>query len=536
MRAADAAAAAAGISVARLMESAGTEVAESLLDLFPDTLAVLVLCGKGNNGGDGYVAARHLLEHGLAVEVWESSEAPATAEAAQARAALVGAGGRPVPLESASLGRRLAGAPVPATVIIDALLGCGLDRPLTGAVADVVEAINSSEVPVLAVDVPTGVAADSPLLTGPHIKADATVQLAGAKLASAFYPAKAAFARGPGRDVGASVVDIGIPADILEGLSSLTLVTEAWCAQWLPRRSPTSHKYSVGTVTVVAGSSSYSGAAELACRGAWRGGAGLVTLVSDHRHPAAWPETVYLTPGTAATWPPAGLTFKAAGSCIVGPGLTHNAADLLSAVLGWAPGPVVVDAGALAPDVLWPTLEVHRSTQAANHEPASTDTRAYPLILTPHAGEAARLLEIDSAAVGADPVAAATQLSRRSGAVVVLKGPTTVVVAPDGEAAVSTRGHPGMASGGTGDVLAGLLGAVTASLATEHQGEVGHDTVELDHQALATTALFRRACLAVYVHGVAGERAAARYGNSLLASDLVDELGGVLTGLATVGC
>ena len=514
MRAADTAAAAAGISVASLMESAGEKVAARLLELFPATKRVVVLCGKGNNGGDGYVAARRLLERGLALEVWELSQAPTTEAAAEARAAYLEAGGRPSPLTATRFADRLRdGQPA---VILDALLGCGLDRPLAGEVADIVRLLNDSGMTVVAVDVPTGVSADTPRPPGPHVMAHATVQLAGAKVASAFYPARAAFTNGIEPDVGAGVVDIGIPAAILAELSTVELLTQAACTAWLPARSPTAHKYSTGTVTVVAGSNSYAGAAELACRGAWRGGAGLVTLISSHRHPAAWPETVYRAQPADGHWQPAGLTRSAAGACVVGPGLEGATADLLAAVLAWAPGPVVVDAGALAPAVLWPALEglgAAAPVRAARSE-------AIRLILTPHAGEAAKLLQTSPDAVDADPLTSATRLSLRSGAVVVLKGATTVIAAPDGRTAVSTRGHPGMASGGTGDVLAGVLGALTAAGA--HAGD-GVDT------ARPRATLFERACLAVFVHGVAGERAAAQHGYALVASDLVERLSVVLT-------
>jgi NAD(P)H-hydrate epimerase len=514
MRAADAAAAVRGISVTSLMEAAGAGVAERLLAHFPSTRVALVLCGAGNNGGDGYVAARRLLERGVSVEVWESSDTPRTEAAAQARTAFAGEGGVLVPLEPATFARRLADARGSETAIVDALLGCGLDRPLSGTLAEVVDQINGASASVLAVDVPTGVSADALVPPGPHVRAHATVQLAGAKLASAFYPARGAFSREPAPDVEASVVDIGIPADVLDALSTVTLLTQAQCARWTSARPPTAHKYSAGTVTVVAGSSSYSGAAELACRGAWRGGAGLVTLVSPQRHPAAWPETVYraLAPGTA--FPPAGLTHRAAGSCVVGPGLeTDAAADLLAAVVAWAEGPVVIDASALAPAALLPVLEAPAAARAAGSQGERVE-RAF--VLTPHAGEAGRLLDMPPAAVDADPLAAAASLCGLTGSIVVLKGPTTVVAAPDGRRAVSTRGHPGMASGGTGDVLAGLLGALTATAHSE-------------------ATVFERACLAVFVHGVAGERAAARHGDSLVASDLADELGGVLARLASGG-
>src|SRR5690606_31048818 len=195
---------------------------------------------------------------------------------------------------------------------------------------------------------------------------------------------------------------------------------------------------------------------------------------------------------------------------------------LLGPLLAWSPNAVVIDATALLPEALLPALA---------GAPAGLASR---LVLTPHAGEAARLLaqlnldrgdaqgsgpadsrpaETGAAAVNADPLTAAARLAAATDAIVVLKGPTTVVARPDGEAALSSRGHPGMASGGTGDVLAGLIGALTATTKSPRE-------------------LFERTCLAVFMHGVAGENAAARLGDSLLAGDVVEELAGVLAGLA----
>ena len=531
MRAADAAAADAGIPGRTLMAAAGAAVATMVTDLFPACRHVLVLCGKGNNGGDGYVAALRLREAGVTLTVLEVGE-PSTADAAAARSDLQSAGTAPRPLERAALEAWLhdhrrqptnavrsdedllgdtvnVDAAAIDAVVVDALLGCGLDRPLTGRLAQVVESVNASGVPVLSIDVPTGIDADSAALPGPHVEAAATIQLAGAKVASAFYPARLAYGRSRRSEL--DVADIGIPGHILDALSDITLLTAGTVATWLPQRPAWAHKYSAGTVTVVAGSAAYAGAGELACRGAWRGGAGLVTLVGNHQHPAAWPETIHRPLGDE--WPPPGLKHNEAGSCVVGPGLAEAAAGVLPQVLNWAHGTVVIDATALTPAILWAALE--GGSHVPRAEASGGGRNAKPaIVLTPHAGEAGRLLHTSADAVNANPLAAAARLRERSGATVVLKGPSTVVAAADGRLAVSARGHRGMAAGGTGDVLAGLIGALTAT---------DGDT-------------FERTCLAVYVHGVAGERAAAVHGLSLRASDLLAEIGGVLTDLASGGC
>lgn len=475
MRAADAAAADAGMPTQLLMEAAGRAVAEAAGERFPQAARVLLLCGKGNNGGDGYVAARFLAGAGVAVEVLELSAEPAGRDAAGARRALLAHGVTPAALEPPAL----AAALQRADLVVDALLGSGLDRPVRGDLAAVFARVTASGLPVLAVDVPSGVSADSPEIPGAYLSATVTVQLAGAKLASAFYPARTAFGAAP-------VADIGIPASTLEGSSAVLLLDAATVAGWLPARSPDAHKVTAGTVLVVAGSERYLGAAELACRGAYRGGAGLVTLAAPGRAPSGWPEVVLEPLSWASDTPLAALDAidpKRAQVAVIGPGLDPRALPRLPEALERLRGPAVLDAGALAPDdALASAIREHGRC-----------------VVTPHVGEAARLLRRSTAAVLADPLGSAAELAQALGAVCALKLAGTVVAAPDGRLAVSTRGHPGMAVGGTGDVLAGLLGAF-----------------------LVDGDPFERACAAAFVHGVAGERAAARRGLGLVADDLVD--------------
>src|SRR5690606_21853731 len=477
MAEADARAVAAGVPVDALMEAAGRTVARVVRERFPAAGRVLLLCGPGNNGGDGYVAARELAA-GLEVTVLEAAP-PRTEAARGARASLTAVGVEPGALSAGAVDAWLASADPDAAVVVDALLGSGLTRPLGGDLAAVAAALNAGQVPVVAVDVPTGVDADVAVPPGEHVRADVTVQLAGAKVASAFHPARAAFegAR-PGRPAGVVVADIGVPEDVLAAVSPTLWLDREATAAWLPRRAPDDHKYAVGTVTVVAGSRRYLGAGELACRGAWRAGAGLVTLVGAEPHPAAWragaglvtpvgperrpsawPGTIHVPPPGDGEWPPPGLTARAARALVVGPGLDPaepgSSLAALGALLEWAPGRVVLDAGALAPGTFTDHLTELRALAR----------RDAPAVVTPHAGEAARLLaalgrEVD---VRRDPLGAARALAEDTEAVVALKGATTVVAAPDGREAVSDSGHPGLAGGGTGDVLAGAIGALLAA-------------------------------------------------------------------------
>ncbi len=497
MAEADGLAAAAGVPVEALMDAAGRAVAAAVRERFPAARRALVLCGPGNNGGDGYVAAADLVR-GLEVTVLEVTDEPRTDAARDARATLVGRGVTPAHLTGGAVAAWLGAADPDAAVAVDALLGCGLTRPLGGDYAAAAAALNAGDVPVVSVDVPTGVDADRAAVPGEHVRADVTVQLAGAKVASAFHPARASFSGArPGRPAAVLVADIGIPSEVLASVSPTLWLDAEGVAASLPTRAPDAHKYAVGTVTVVAGSARYLGAAELACRGAWRAGAGLVTLVAAERHPSAWPETVVVQ--ASGTWPPPGLTARSSAALVVGPGLDPDEPDsalrALAELLEWAPGRVVLDAGALRPEALAPRLPALRRLEE----------RGAPAVLTPHAGEAARLaggLGVPADPVG-DPLGAARVLSRATRAVVVLKGATTVVASPDGREAVSDAGHPGLASGGTGDVLAGAMGALLAA--------PGGD-------------VFERACAAVYLHGRSGERAARARGVGLVASDVADAL------------
>ncbi|MBX3144929.1 MAG: NAD(P)H-hydrate dehydratase [Trueperaceae bacterium] len=486
----DRAAEAAGISPGELMGRAADGVVRVVVDRFPDARSALVLCGPGNNGGDGYGVAARLLGRGLTVLVLEVSAQPRTVEARAERESFVSSGGVCRALTSALLSDALNAAP---DLVVDALFGVGMKRSLEGELAAAVAMLNEAVGPkVVSVDVPSGVDADSTALSDVHVRADLTVQLAGHKLASLCHPARTAYGE-------TTLVDLGIPADIMDAGSDTLLVDEHTAGTWLTNRAPDANKYSAGTVCVVAGSDQYLGAAELACRGAWRGGAGLVTLVvpvvGNDRFAGAWPETIF-APWDSEAWPPTTLSSKLAGSLVVGPGLAPRVAARLNEFLSWAPGPVVIDAAALGPEVLDDCVRQGQLGQTPD---------SAMRVVTPHAGEAARILGTSAAEVATKPLEAAHEISRRLGSICVLKGPTTVIADPSGRAAISTFGHPGMASGGTGDVLAGLLGALLADPAA------GGD-------------LFTTVAAGVAAHSLAGQIAAEERGRSLIASDLVESL------------
>lgn len=475
MRAADAASADAGIPLLLLMEAAGRVVAEAALRHFSDS-DVLILCGAGNNGGDGYVAARHLLGQ-RRVEVLELADTPSSSDAKTMRGALLAYGLKPQPLTEDTLSDALRDRPL----VIDALFGSGLDRALEAELAEVVRTLNKSDGDVLSIDIPSGLSADTGEILGPHVRATRTVQLAGAKVSSLFHPAKAAFGE-------SEVADIGIPAAILEKQSSVTLLTPETVRPHLPTRAQDTHKYEVGTVLVVAGSAKYLGAAEMACRAALRGGAGLVTLAAEGSFTGTWPELIHerlewhKNPLDAL----ANISDTRAQVRVIGPGLDKRAEPLLPDLIRQRGVPTILDAGALAGGDAWfGAVRAHGRC-----------------VLTPHTGEAAKLLDMPTTELRRDPIASAKTLAAKASAVTVLKGATTVVAAPDGRVSVNGGGHPGMATGGTGDVLAGFLGAWCGD----------------------ADRLFERAGAGVWIHARAGQLAAERYGDGLIAGDLIDEL------------
>ncbi|MDQ3396228.1 MAG: NAD(P)H-hydrate dehydratase [Deinococcota bacterium] len=479
MRAADKAAADAGIPLLLLMESAGRAVAEAALRHWPEAADVLLLCGKGNNGGDGYVAARYLLLAGRRVRVLELAFAPehlGSAETSTMRTALLAYNGATTqPLQPEALRARLPGT----DLVIDGLFGSGFKGALEGDLAEVVSIVNDSAVEVLSIDVPSGVSSDSGQTPGPYITANRTVQLAGAKPASVFYPAAEAFGVW-------EVADIGLPVSLLEAQAEITLLGPETVRGWLPTRPADAHKYDVGTVLVIAGSSRYGGAAQLSCRAALRAGAGLVTLASTAQAMNNWPELIV---ESLKGWDEEALERllnlpdSRRQRLVIGPGLADEAKPLLGRLLERTGVPTVLDATALAGGESW--FEAVRRHGAC--------------VLTPHAGEASLLLGWPAKRIQTEPLEAARALSQKSGAVVVLKGKATVIAAADGRVAVSTRGHAGMATGGSGDVLSGFLGAW-----------------------LDGDRLFERCCAAVFTHGLAGELAAEAYGDGLIAGDLID--------------
>jgi NAD(P)H-hydrate epimerase len=486
-----------GIPSLFLMERAGAAVAEAAGAMASPQGRILVLCGAGNNGGDGFVAARLLREAGREVRAVALAAPERTSPDARATRRQAEEAGVRVE-EAGALGSLDAG---PGDVVVDAVLGTGLTRAADGRFAEAIERIRllrERGARVLAVDVPSGLSADTGRPLGPVVSADRTVTFAFPKKGLALHP-------GAELAGDVSVVDIGIPPEAPQRIPpTAEILTEPEARALVPPRRPEAHKGDAGRVLVVAGSPGKTGAAHLALTGALRGGAGLVTLAARPEvlplALAGRPEAMsHALPGQGALGrddlPALVAAAQGADALVVGPGIPRGpgTGPLVRDLLEKVRLPAVLDADALNALAEHPGL-------------VAIVARGAPLVLTPHPGEMARLLGAGVDEVQADRLGIAQRKAREWGAVVVLKGARTVVADPDGVPAVVLTGNPGMATGGTGDVLSGLVGALLAGRIPARDA----------------------ARAAAWVHGRAGDLAARRHGQrGLLAGDLAEALGDV---------
>ena len=462
---ADQGAVAAGVSGLNLMERAGRAVADTAARL-AGRHPIVVLCGPGNNGGDGYVAARYLRNRGHAVTVMALGDpSKLSGDAATNFERWRG--------ETRALSNDVLTA---GTVIVDAMFGAGLTRNISGPALEVVRTAKDLGLVSVAVDLPSGVSGDTGTVLGDAIPAVETVTFFRKKPGHLLYP---------GRQLCGivTVVDIGIPASVLNDIAPT--VWENTPALWrhvTPLIPDTAaHKYTRGHL-VVAGGAAMTGAARLAARGARRCGAGLVTLAvppsSRAVYAAGEPGTIVEAHENFAE----ALTDARRNACVVGPGLGISAATrtaVISALHGGVRA-VVLDADGLS--------------SFADDPAALFGAISGPVVMTPHDGEFKRLFgDIEGDKLGRARIAA-----QRSGAVIVLKGADTVIAAPDGRAAINASAPPWLATAGAGDVLAGMVGAMLAG----------------------GTSAFEAACAAVWLHG----RAATIFGPGLIAEDLPEML------------
>jgi ADP-dependent NAD(P)H-hydrate dehydratase / NAD(P)H-hydrate epimerase len=477
-----------GTSIETLMERAGLSVARAAAVLAGGSYGrrAVVVAGKGNNGGDGLVAARLLSRWGVRVTVILLAEPSELRGAASTNLDRLGAERRR-PFSEATLRRELDRA----DVAVDAIFGTGFRGTAEAEHAKAIEILNESGLPIVAADIPSGVEGDSGAVRGPAVTADATVTFGAPKVGDVLFP-------GAAHTGVLQVADIGFPRDLLRGDVQLTEASDV--AALLAARPPETHKRATGVVLVIAGSRRMTGAPLLVARGAYRSGAGLVTV--------AVPETVLpiVQTGMAeatflplAEGPGGSVAERAWDDLVshledfdavaVGPGLSTDGETPAFArrLVAGSPIPVVIDADAI-------NAFAGRSEDLAR--------RVSGAVITPHAGEFGRLFGMPSSDVLEDRLGFTRKAAAETRAVVALKGSRTVIASPEGEVRINPTGTPVLATGGTGDVLAGAVAALLARGLPPLQ---------------AATA-------AAYVHGMAGTIAGAESGEGTTAPDVARAL------------
>ncbi len=486
-----------GVSSLLLMERAGKGVAEAVMKRFPRAAkqGVLIVAGKGNNGGDGLVVARHLKKKRVPCEVvLLAQKSELSHDAAENLRRYLKEKGRVLEATSPNgilLSERLRGK----GLVVDAILGTGLKEEVRGLYAEAIAMINSSGVPVVAVDVPSGLDSDRGVALGEAIQAEMTVTFGHPKLGEVIHP-------GLSYTGELVVVDIGIDPKAVEEVRPQTELLKEEDIGWLvPRRALDTHKGTYGHLIVIAGSRGKTGAAIMACRAAMRAGTGLVTLAAPRSlndifassMVEVMTEPLRETPDEEMellndeSWRSL-LDKKSALLFGPGIGLKNSVRSALRWLVRNLEIPWVIDADGLT--VLTQELDRLRESKSAP-------------VLTPHPGEMARLLGSDTAMVNSDRVGTARAFARDHRCHVVLKGARTVIAMSDGRVFINPTGNPGMASGGMGDVLAGMLAGLLA------QGLSVEDALKLG----------------VFLHGfVADCIARARGEIGMIASDIIDGL------------
>lgn len=482
-----------------LMENAGRATADVIIDNFSYADKVSIFAGSGNNGGDGFVIARHLISDGLDVDVYILSDPKKlSGDALVNYKALKNIGGNIVELKNNLRKYKQ------ADIIVDAIFGTGLDREVTGFYKKVIDFINSQGVPTISVDLPSGLDANTGQPLGSAVLADVTVTFVLPKLGISIYP-------GVEYSGEIYVADITTPKFLEDEIPYELLLSES-VDYILPPRYEDTHKGTYGHLFIIAGSPGKSGAAALSAMGAQRSGTGLVTVgvpkslnpIMEQKTTEAMteplPETALETLGADSIERVLEIIKERKTAVAIGPGIstTNETREFLYEIIRSCEVPMLIDADAL--------------TLVGDNPKILLEAKA-PIVLTPHPGEMSRLAEISTEEVQADRIGVSVEFSSKYNVYLVLKGARSIISTPQGEIFINTTGNAGMASGGSGDVLTGIIGGLLAQ--------------RLDPAD---------ACkLGVFIHGLAGDMLAEQNGEAgIIASDLANAVPKALSELPKI--
>lgn len=487
-----------GIPGILLMENAGVAVFQEVVRYLQNLTGkkVAIICGRGNNGGDGFVVARHLFQHKAEAKVFIAGNPAVIGGDAKTNLEILKSLEVPIEVLSSEQSRSdLFDQLKEYDLIVDAIFGIGLDRSIDEFIQGIIEAINASGKSVISIDIPSGVNAANGCICSIAVKAEKTVVFQLPKLGNINYP---------GSDYTGEILikNIGIPQKLIDSINSqMQMITMDWVRKIIPRRKADTHKGDYGSVYIVAGSTGMTGAAMLTCEAVLRSGAGLVKVAI----PQSLNNIMEIRLTEAITVPLPELkkgvvgisdiekimkTMSRSDAVAVGPGSgqSRELEEVLRNIFESSTTPIVLDADAL--------------NSLANRKELLKLLKS-PAVLTPHPMEMSRLTEVPVEDIQKNRVEVAREFAKKWNVIIVLKGARTVVAAPSGETFINTTGNPGMATAGSGDVLTGIITGLIAQ---------GIDPVQ------ATAA-------AVYIHGLAGDKAAAEIGEyGLMAGDIINYL------------
>jgi len=494
-----------GIPGLELMEKAGRGTAlmakETLGD--PANKVVIIFCGRGNNGGDGFVVGRYLSQWGAQVEFFLTVKRNEVK--GDAKTNLEKAVGLDLPIVEISKKEEIPSR-IKADLIVDALFGTGFTGEIKGYIKDIIEIINSSGIPVLSVDIPSGLHADTGEFTGPCVKANRTVTMALPKIGHFFFPGKE-------RSGKVSVVDIGVPQNVVEEENiNLNLTTQEEVREMIPERPGDAYKGNSGRVVLIAGSTGMTGAASLASLSSLRTGAGMAILgLPKTLHPILEMKlTEVMTKPLPDVRKKGALALRGLGEirellkwgdcCAIGPGLGQHfeTIELVRRLVSKLKMPAVIDADGL--NALAKDVSIVRECKA-------------PLILTPHIGELSRLNRVPISEIEKHRIKYASDFAKEYSCVLVFKGAPTIISEPDGQTYVNPTGNAGMATAGSGDVLTGIIVGLLAQILMLNKDE---DIKKI---------MLNSACAGVFLHGLTGDLAKEKKGKmGMIAGDMMEKI------------